>query len=197
VGDQHASQTAQHEVERVGGGDALASDQDGMGVQDDRTEDLEAVLPERAPGLDDVGDHIGHPEADGGFDRAVEPDEMSRQAVPGQERSEDVRVRRRDPGTLQIVQRSRCAVAGRGEAECRSGEVEVEDRVGVGTRVEEEVLAGDTCVEGALADVHGDVAGTQVVELDPGGGIDEHELLAVAPLPVTGFGEYRDGSFRQ
>ncbi len=65
--------------------------------------------------------------------------------------------------------------------------------VGLSARVEQHVAAGDAEVEGALPHVDGDVARTQVVELDTVGVVDEHEVLGVVALPVPGLPEHAGG----
>jgi hypothetical protein len=60
-----------------------------------------------------------------------------------------------------------------------AAEAEVEDLVGLGARVAQQVAPGDADVQRALADVQRDVARAQVEELDTVLGVDERQLLGV------------------
>ena len=59
--------------------------------------------------------------------------------------------------------------------------------------VEQQVAAGDAGVDGARADVDGDVARTQVEELDVVLGVGDDELLAVAARAVARLAQHLDG----
>lgn len=48
-----------------------------------------------------------------------------------------------------------------------------------------------------VADVHGDVAGTQVVELDVVISVDERQVLGVRALPVAGAAQHVGGRLSQ
>ena len=102
-GDHDAAQAPQ---QRLGAVDLVGrADQDGLGLEDDRAEDLEARLPEGRARLDDVGDGIRHAQAHGGLDGAVERHEIDGDAVLVEEpvdEARDTRSRRarpRDPST--------------------------------------------------------------------------------------------------
>ena len=62
--------------------------------------------------------------------------------------------------------------------------------------VEQQVAAGDADVEGALADVHRDVARAQEEELDVVVRVEQVELLGVAALPVAGLAQHLGGGRR-
>ena len=75
------------------------------------------------------------------------------------------------------------AIPGRaGEAERRAGEAERQDRLGVRTRVEQQVPAGDADVEPARADVDRDVAGAEEEELGVVLRVQQDEFAGVATL---------------
>ena len=84
--------------------------------------------------------------------------------------------------------------AGRpGEAERRVAEAERGDLGGVGAGVEQQVAAGDADVEGARADVGGDVARTEVEELDPVAGVGGVQVARVAATGVAGLPQHLRG----
>jgi hypothetical protein len=109
---------------------------------------------------------------------------------------QDPGVRRGDPLAGQVLDGVGDAGAA-GEPEGGRAEAEAHDHVRVRVRVEHQVAAGDADVEGALADVHGDVARAQVVELDLVGRVGEGEVLGGPALFVAGLGEHLDGGFAQ
>src|SRR5699024_2513642 len=84
-----------------------------------------------------------------------------------------------------------------GEAEGRPAETQAHDLGGRGPGVEEAVPAGDAGGDLALADVEGDVTGTEVGALDVGVGIGDDELLAVPADAVARLAEHLDGGFGQ
>ena len=85
------------------------------------------------------------------------------------------------------------APVGPGEAERRVAEAERGDLGGVGAGVEEQVAAGDADVEGARADVGGDVARAEVEELDPVAGVGGVQVARVAAAGVPGLPQHLRG----
>ena len=106
------------------------------------------------------------------------------------------RVRRRDPATADL--RDVGPLPRRpGEPERRASEPERQVLDGRGLRVEHEVAAGDTDVDRARPDVHGDVPRAQEEELDVVVRVGQHELAGVATLAVPGLLEHLDGGLGQ
>ena len=77
-----------------------------------------------------------------------------------------------------------------GEAERRSTESQVHHFFGVSARVQQQVMAGDTDVDGAPTHIHGDVERTQVEQLHIVVGVFHNKLAWVAPQAVAGFGKH-------
>ena len=75
------------------------------------------------------------------------------------------------------------------EPEPRTTEAELAGLLRLGAGVEQQVAAGDAHVQGAFADVQGDVAWAQVEELHTVGDVEQGELLGVGALPVAGLAQ--------
>jgi hypothetical protein len=190
AGDQDALQPTEQD------GDALrlprGRHEHGRGVEDDRSEDLEARLAEGGAGLDDVGDHIGDAQLDRRLDRSIEADEGHLDAVLAEEGADEAGVARGDAQSVDLGELG--VAAGRtGEAEGRVREAQTRDLAGLGARVDEQVAARHSDVEGAGADVRRDVARTEVEELDAVALVDDVQLLRVAAADVAGLGQHLAG----
>ncbi len=139
-------------------------------------------------GLDDVGDHVRDAELDARLDRSVEPRHRGVDPTLGQVGLDHTDVGRGDALALELVEALEPPDRS-GEVEARAAEPELHRLDGLRTRVEEQVAAGDAGVERALADVQGDVARTQVEELDVVVDVDEGELLGVVALAIAGLAQ--------
>ena len=155
-------------------------DQHGLAGQQRFAEDLQAGVAQRGAGGHDVGDRVGDVKPHGGLDRAVEADDLGRDAMRG----EVGRARR--PGyavAMRLPARSATEAAAAGRPAKRNVEPpkpELQDRFGRGAGVQQQVLAGDADVEAAGADVDGDVARAQEEELGVVLGVEQDEFTAVA-----------------
>ena len=103
-------------------------------------------------------------------------------------------VRGGDPLAVEVGDRP-VSAAGGGKPEPGAAEAEGQHLLGLCGRVDQHVAAGDAQIEGALPHVHGDVAGTQVVELNAVVGIDQHQILGIMTLPVASLAQHPDGRF--
>ena len=189
VRDQHRLQTGPQRPQSFRCVTAATADEDGLRVTDRLTEHLQPGPLQRGPGVHDIGHDIGHPQPDGGFDGTVELDELRRDALPLEPLPQQPRVGGGDPLALQIRDGEGTTLQ-RGEAEPAATETQPHDLLGTGSRVQQHVETGDADIEVSLTDVDGDVAGTQVVELDVVGLVDEGEVLRVGALPVPGRAEH-------
>ena len=63
---------------------ALPADEDRLAAQDGLAEDLEPLAAQGRPGLDDVGDDVGHAEGDRRLDRTVEADHLGADPLVGE-----------------------------------------------------------------------------------------------------------------
>ncbi len=146
---------------------ALAADQHGLGLRRIGSPKTSSpALRSVWPGLDDVGDDVGDPERDGGLDGAVEAHDRGARCRARRGAS------RPGPGSWSrpggpTRRRARSTVPGRAanrkvESPKPSAIISTASDAGV----EQQVAAGDADVEGAGADVDGDVARAQVEELD-------------------------------
>ena len=168
-------------------------DEDGLGLEQHRAEDLEARLLERRAGRDDVGDGIRHSQAHRGLDRAVERHEVDGDAALVEEAVDEARVRGRDARALEVLDRREAAGRTR-EAERRVAEAERLDLAGARhPGVEEQVATGDADVERARADVRRDVLRAQVEELDLVLRVDDVQVLRVAAAGVAGLVQHLGG----
>ena len=70
----------------AGSSRAAVGDEHGLGRQDRVAEDLEVGLAQRAAGLDDVGDRVGHTESHRRLDRPVEAHDGGLDAAFGEVR---------------------------------------------------------------------------------------------------------------
>ena len=88
---------------------------------------------------------------------------------------------------------------GAGEAEGGRAEAQRQDLVDVvvDLGVQVQVAAGDSDIEDAAADVHGDVTGTEVEELHVVVGVDHDQFAVVAALDVAGLQQHGRGGFGQ
>jgi hypothetical protein len=71
-------------------------------VQERRTEDLQARLPQRRTRRDHVGHRIRHAQGHRGLDRTVQGDEVDGDAALVEEAVDQARVGRRDARALQV-----------------------------------------------------------------------------------------------
>ena len=187
-GDDAEQAPAQH-LDRRGLLAALAADEHGLAAQDRLAEHLEPLRAQRGAGLDDVGDDVGDPEGDRGLDGAVEPHDLRRDAVVGEVLLDQALVARRDAVAADVGEGARGAGAG-GIPEGRRAEAQAQDLDRGGAGVEEQVAAGHAAVDGAGADVDGDVTGTEVEQLDAVVGVGDDELLGVATGAVARLAEH-------
>ena len=124
-------------------------DEDCLGLEDDRAEDLETGLSQRRARLDDIGDGIRHAEAHGGLDGAVQRHEIGGDIVLVEEAVHETRVGRRDADALEVGDIGEACRRG-GEAERGCREPERLDLSGARHPcVQEQVAPGDPDVEGA------------------------------------------------
>ena len=139
-----------------------------------------ARRPQRRAGLDDVGDHVGDAELDGGLDGTVQPHDLGSHAVRSEVRPDEPVVAGGDAMPVDVGQlatpRPEPPRTGRWTGRSRAP---ISSAAGAG--VEQQVAAGDADVERPRADVHGDVARTQEEELDVVVRVGQHELAGVAP----------------
>ncbi len=196
AGRDDAGDASLEHLDGLGLAGAVAADEDGLGPEDRLAEDLEALLAQGRAGLDDVGDAVGHPQRDGGLDGAVQPHDLGGQPARGQVGSDETGVRRRDALARDVLDRGHLTGLA-GIPERRGAEAERHDLDGVGAGVEQQVAAGDPGVDGARADVDGDVARAQVEELDVVLGVGDDELLAVPTRAVARLAEQLDGRVGQ
>src|SRR5690606_26621953 len=127
----------------------------------------------------------GDAEAHRVLHRAVEPDDRRRDPELRQVGLDQTRVRGGDPPPGQAALVGHGAGAG-GEPELGRAEVQVEQLLGRPARVQQQVPPGDAQLQVPRADVGGDVARTQVEELDLVVDVAAHQLAAVGALPVSG-----------
>jgi hypothetical protein len=193
---QHALEPPQEHLEPGRTVRAGTSDQHRLGLQDRLAEDLEPGVAQRAPGLDDVGDHVGDAELHARLDGAVEAGHGGVDPVLLEVAAHHSGVRRGDALAAQVADRAGRAQRRR-EVEPRATEAEREHLLGLRAGVEQQVATGDADVEGALADVQRDVARAQVEELDAVVTVGEGESLGVGALLVAGFAQHVDGRLRQ
>ena len=194
VGPRHddALQTTDELVHGSSGGEAGPADQHRLGLEDRLTEDLEAGLAQRAPGLDDVGDDVSDAKPHRGLHRAVEADHLTGDAGVGEVLRDEAGIGGRDPEPGEVGDRRGGFGPGR-EPERRLGEAERQDLLRGGAAVQEQVTARDADVELSGPDVHGDVARSQEEELGAAVEVLQDQLAYVAALPVTGLTEHRAG----
>ncbi len=174
----------------------VTADEHGLGLQDRLAEDREPLAAQRRARLDDVGDDVGDAEGDGGLDRPVEAHDLAGETPGSEVGADEARIARRHPLAVDVVDRGHLAGAG-GIPEGRAPEAERHhlDRGGAG--VEQQVATGDAAVDGAGADVDGDVAGAQVEELDVVLDVGDDELLGVAAGAVARLAKHLDGGVGQ
>lgn len=165
-------------------------DHHGLGGHDRIADHLQSGVAQRGARLDHIGDDLGDTEFDRGLYRAVEVDDGGVDAAVREVLGDDPLVRRGDGHPAEVAHTARCAGLG-GVAEGGAGEAELEDLLGIGVRVEQEITAGDPDVELPGADVDRDVPRTQVEELHPVLGVHEHQLLGLLALLVAGLMEHR------
>ena len=127
-----------------------------------------------------------------GLHRAVEADHLGRHAELLQVRGDQAGVGGGDPAPVEVGDLVGGARARR-EAERRGAEAQLEDLLGVGTAVQQQVAAGDADVEGALADVDGDVARAQEEELGVVVGVVQDQVAGVGALAVAGLAQHVGG----
>jgi hypothetical protein len=168
----------------------LALDQRRLGLGDGVTDDLEVMLAERAAGADHVGDRVGQPELDGYLHRAVQLDDLRRDPLAGQVRTNQPGVRGGDLLAVQVLQLPVTALRDR-KAELRVAEPEPEHFPHRAAGLVHQVVTGHPHVEIAVADVGGDVLGAQVEELDLVLLVQRTEIPGVGALPVTGLTHHR------
>ena len=145
--------------------------------------------PSRA---DDVGDRVGDPELDRDLDCAVEADDLGCHPPRREVVAHQVRIRRRDALTAQIVD-APLLTCGSCIAEGRGPEAHRELLVDLGTRVASEITTGDAEIERARADVDGDVFGSEEEELDVVVDVEDGEILRVGSFAVTRLGQHGGG----
>src|SRR5207237_3346002 len=85
----------------------------------------------------------------------------------------------------------------RGELERRDPEVEVEDLLGTGVGIDQQVPAGDSQVQVTRSDVGGDVTRPKVEELDVVRRVHAHQLALVGALPVARLAQHLCGGTGQ
>ncbi len=196
AGHEYAVESALEHLEAGGLWSSRARDQDRLGVENHVPDDLQSGGLHGAPGLDDVGDHVGHPELDAGLHGTVEADHLGVDAALLEMTADHSDVRRGDALAGQVVEGVERARASR-EPEPRPAEAEPAYLLGLGAGVEQQVAAGDADVEGALTDVQRDVARPEVEELHTVGGVEQAQLLGVVPLAVAGLAQDLGGGVRQ
>ncbi len=170
--------------------------ENGFGGHDRLAEELEPGPLQGAAGLDHVGHRVCHAESHRRFDGAVELDQPGADAVAVQVLAHQTGVRGGDALAGQV-----CDGPGRspgcGEAKPGAPEAQRQHLDRRGGRVDQHVAAGDAQIEGALADVHRDVARAQVVELDPVVFVEQHQVFGVVALSVARLAQHLGGRLRQ
>ena len=152
---------------------------------------------ERRARRDDVGDRVGDTESNRRLDRAVELDELAGgDAVTGEEPVHEARIARRDANAVEIGEFGEGARRP-GEAEGRVTEAERRDLSGIRPGIEQQVATRDADVERTRADVGGDVARTEVEELDPVARVCDVQVARVATTGVARLPEHLGGGLSE
>ena len=164
VVDEHVGAGTQHPLqpphERGQPGlcaELLGGDEHGLADKDRIPEGLQASGPQRRAGLDDVGDEVGHAQLDGGLHSAVEVNGLGIHTSSSQVAAHQDVIGGGHPAPGDVGQGAHGPL-GSGEAEGGAGEAQGQVLDGVDPGVQEQVAAGDAGVDGALADIDGDVA---------------------------------------
>lgn len=139
---------------------------------------------------DDICDQISHTKLHRGFHRAIQMDGRRIDAMFGQIVMHKLVEGGTHPLAFDVVERGDRAVLRRGETERGSSETEVHLLLRISARVEQQIMAGDTHVDGAHAHVHCDVQWTKVEQFDVVVGVLHHQLAWVAPQRVSGLRQH-------
>src|SRR5699024_4982385 len=119
-----------------------AADEHRLAAEDRLAEDVEPLLAESGPRLDDVRDGIGDAEGDRRLDRAVQADDLGRDPLRLEVAADEAGVGGRHAAPVEVGGAARLTGPA-GEAEGRPAETQAHDLGGRGPGVEEEVAAGD------------------------------------------------------
>ena len=160
-------------------------------------EDAQAGVAQRSAGGHHVGDEVGHAQLHRGLHGAVEVDGLGLDAVRHQIVVHELVEGRAHTLALDVLQRMEVGIVRRGEAERGRTEAELHVLAGLGAGVQQQVMARDADVDGAAADIHGDVERPQIEQLDVVVRVLHHELTRIGTQTIPRLGQHVPSGLRQ